>query len=221
MSHNVHPKIYRIGEAKDWDARGFYGKNIPQYLEEDFIIKRFLRKQLKDTGVENIEIERSKSEAKIIIKSSRPGLVIGRGGKGVEKLKNMLEEKLAREKKRRNLSKSSPRIKIEIKEVRNPWVSASLSAQWIARQLEKRMPFRRVIKRALNKIESNKEVKGVRIEVAGRLNGSEIARTEWLSSGRLPRQTIRADIDYALEEAYCKYGVIGAKVWIYKGERGE
>jgi len=217
MSHKVHPKIYRIRELKDWNTRGFYGKNMAQYLEEDIIIKDFLREKLKTAGVESIEIERAKDRVIIIVNTSRPGLVIGRGGEGVEGIKRGLVRKLLKKKKvtRKNL----PQMKIEIREVRNPWVSPSLVAQWMAEQIERRTPYRQVLKRALNKVMANKEVKGARVEVAGRLNGLEIARTEWLKSGRLPRQTLRADIDYAFKEAYCRYGVIGIKVWIYKGEK--
>ncbi len=220
MSHRVHPKIYRIQDLKDWNSRGFYGKKMPQYLKEDYIIKNFLKEKLSEAGVENIEIERSKDDVKIIINTSRPGLVIGRGGEMVEKIKKELANKLTKAKKK-DEDKSLPRMKIEIKEVRNPWISASLVAQWMAEQIEKRTPFRQVLKRSLNKVEPNKEVKGVRIEVSGRLNGLDISRTEWVKSGRVPRQTLRADIDYAFEEAYCRYGTIGIKVWIYKGERIE
>ena len=144
----------------------------------------------------------------IIISTARPGLIIGRGGEGVEALKKALEKFL-----------EEKEIRIEIREIRNPWLSAELAVQYIAQQIEKRVPCRRVIKQVLDKIMSQKEVKGARIEVAGRLGGSEIARRQWLKEGRLPRQTIRADIDYAQGGAYCTYGVVGIKVWIYKGEK--
>lgn len=218
MAHKVHPKSFRLKRMKDWKTRGFYGKNTSKYLEEDFLIKKFLSKKLEEGGVESIEIEREQDNVKIIIRSSRPGLIIGRGGKGVEKLNKLLEKYLKKEKKKRGKKVSLPQIKIEIKEVRNPWTSAPLTADWITQQIEKRVPFRKVLKRAINKVFSNNEVKGVRIELSGRLNGSEIARTEWLKKGRLPRQNLRSDIDYSLQEAYCKYGTIGVKVWIYKGE---
>jgi small subunit ribosomal protein S3 len=219
MSHKVHPKIFRIKRTKDWDSRGFYGKKISQYLEEDFIIREFLKKKLKDASIENIKIERSANQLRIIIRTSRPGLIIGRGGEGINKLKEMLQHHLTRKKKTPQMA--SREIKLEIAEVRNPWVSASLSSQWIAQQIEKRVPYRRVLKRALDKITTAKEVKGARVEVSGRLDGIEISRTEWLKKGQLPRQTIRADIDYAKAKAYCTYGVVGVKVWIYKGERFE
>lgn len=215
MSHRVHPKIYRIRGIEDWNSRGFYGKKMAQYLEEDFLIKEFLRKKLAEASVGSIEIERSVNKLNIIIKTARPGLIIGRGGEAIEKLKKMIDKELLRLKS----SPISKDIKLEIREIKNPWISASLIAQWIAQQIERRVPYRRVLKRALDRIITNKEIKGARVEVAGRLNGVEIARTEWLKEGRLPRQTLRADIDYAFFEAYCTYGVIGVKVWIYKGER--
>jgi len=259
MAHKVHPKSYRIKETKDWDSRGYYDKYPARYLEEDFRIREFLRKKLGKIGIEKIEIERFPNKINIIIFSARPGLIIGRGGEGVEQLKRELEQKAFRklslislpaevsvgkktmtEKEKKELRKkeiissiSRPplgigdsldkkkEIRIEIREVRNPWTSANLSAQWVAQQIEKRVPHRRVLKQALSKISPHKEIKGVRIELSGRLDGKEIARRAWVSTGRLPRQTLRADIDYAKAEAYCTYGVVGIKVWMYKGEKFE
>ena len=216
MSHKVNPKTFRIKGIEDWDSRGFYGDNFPQYLEEDFKIREFLEKKIGTLGVENIETERSSGKITIIVSSARPGLIIGRGGEGIEKLKNEITEMLFSSKKTKANKKT---LKLEIKEVKEPWASASLSAQWVVQQIEKRFPFRKVLKRAIDKIMMVKEVQGVRIDVSGRLGGAEIARREWLKKGRLPRQTIRANIDYALKEARCTYGTIGVKVWIYKGEK--
>ena len=217
MSHKVHPKIFRIQEMKDWKSRVFYRKNFSQQLEEDFRIREFLKKKLKESSVEDIEIEKSTNKLNIIIKTARPGLIIGRGGEGIMKLKEMLKKELVRKKK--TSQTNAQEIKLEIREVKNPWLTASLSAQWIAQQIEKRIRYRRVLKKALDRITTNKEVKGARVEVSGRLDGIEISRKEWLKKGQLPRQTIRADIDYAQAEAYCTYGVVGVKVWIYKGEK--
>ncbi len=252
MSHKVHPKAYRIKETADWNSRGFY-KNPAESLEEDFKIREFLTKKLKKAGVEKINIERFSNRLNIVIFSSRPGIIIGRRGEGVESLKKELTRLITKvnneqrkkqffkkklERKSRPLSENkketkrdkslveglSPKIKkrelrIEIKEIRNPWLSAVLSAQWIAQQIEKRVNHRRVMKQAISKISANKEIKGVKVELSGRLNGVEIARREWLRKGRLPLQTIRADIDYASLGAHCTYGMIGVKVWIYKGEK--
>lgn len=244
MAHKVHPKAYRIKEITDWNSRGYYREPL-KYLEEDFRIREFLKKKIGKLGVEKIEIERFPGKLNIIIFSARPGLIIGRGGEEIERLKKELEQSVLKkiktvkkiEKKKKEGKKKKEEggpafvqpsgtpedkageIKLEIKEIKDFWTSANLSAQWVAQQIEKRMPFRRVLKQALSKILAHKEVKGARVEVAGRLNGAEMARREWVSSGKLPRQTIRAEIDYAKAEAYCSYGVIGVKVWIYKGER--
>ncbi|MBI2038430.1 MAG: 30S ribosomal protein S3 [Candidatus Nealsonbacteria bacterium] len=209
MSHKVHPKSFRIKEIADWQSRGFYGKKISQKLEEDFAIREFLKNKIGKLGVEKNEIERSANKINIIIYSARPGLLIGRGGEGIELLKKELEKKV--------FKNGKPEIKIEIKEVKSIWSSGPLVAQWMASQIEKRVSFRRVLKQARDKVMITKGVEGVRVELAGRLDGSEIARTEWLKSGKLPKQTIRADIDFAKEKAHCTYGIVGIKVWIYKG----
>jgi len=209
-----------------FNTRGFYGSHMAQFLQEDFLIKDFLRKKLTEASVANIEIEHSANKLNIIIETARPGLIIGRGGEGVEKLKAEIEKRL----KDKNINpvrivpktpKRTYEIKIDIREIKNPWTSAALVAQMAAQQIEKRIPFRQVLKRSMDRVMQNKEVKGIRMEVSGRLNGIEIARREWLTLGRMPRQTIRADIDYAQTEAYCTYGAIGVKVWIYKGDRFE
>lgn len=221
MSHKVHPKSYRIRGTEDWNIRGFYGKKMPQYLEEDFLIKDFLRKKLAEASVSNIEIEHSANKLNIIIETARPGLIIGRGGGGVETLKTEVEKTIKRKIRSFGGQRAPREMKIEIREVKNPWLSAALVAQMAAQQIEKRIPFRQVIKKSIERVMTNKEAKGIRMEMAGRLNGIEIARREWLSQGRLPRNTIRADIDYAQDEAHCTYGKIGIKVWIYKGEKFE
>jgi len=235
MTHKVHPKAYRIKEINDWDTRGYY-KEPAKYLEEDFRIREFLKKKIGKIGIEKIEIERFPNKLNVIIFSARPGLIIGRGGEGVERLKKELEQKIVKKfevlldkeekemKKEPSFAKASEDkkgMKIEIREIKDYWTSASLSGQWVAQRLEKRIPYRRVLKQALSKILAPKEVQGARVEISGRLNGAEIARREWVSAGKFPRQTIRADIDYAKTEAYCSYGVIGIKVWIYKGEKFE
>jgi len=248
MTHKVHPKAYRIRRIDDWDSRGYY-KNPAKYLEEDFKIRKFLRKKLEKIGVERIEIERFPNKLNIIISSARPGLIIGRGGEGIEELKKELKKKIKidprkwnisefledkRKKKtkiktiieplsgkRENKAEDKRELRIEIREIKDPWTSAGLSAQWIAYRIEKRIHHRRVLKQALSKIMAHKEIKGAKVEISGRLNGAEISRREWSKEGQLPLQTIRADIDYAKARAYCTYGVVGIKVWIYKGEKFE
>lgn len=213
MAHKVHPKIFRVRETSDWNSRGFYESDFAQKLEQDFKIRQFLKKKIGKMGIERIEIERFPGKINVIISTIRPGFIIGRGGKGIEELKEELEREMFKDQKK------GEEIRLEVREIKSPWASATLTAQWMAQQIEKRVPYRRVLKQALSKVMSGKGVKGCRVQVSGRLNGVEIARKEWLQKGRLPRQTIRADIDYAHEEAYCTYGIIGIKVWIYKGDK--
>lgn len=208
MTHKVHPKIYRLQKLTDWASRWLDKKKLPQYLEEDFRIREFLNNKIGKLGVEKIEIERFSGKTTVIVFTSRPGLIIGRKGEGVEGLKREMERKLC----------LTVPLKLEIKEVKEPWSSASLAAQWMAQQIEKRIQYRKVLKQALEKIMASRISKGAKVEVAGRLDGTAIARSEWLKKGKLPRQTIRANIDYAQARAYCNYGTIGVKVWIYKGE---
>jgi len=215
MAHRVHPKAFRIKETTDWNSRGFYGKKFSEHLREDFEIREFLKKKLVNMAIEKIETERFPGKINVIITSVRPGLIIGRGGGGVGELKKELEKTL----KIKNISLPAKELRIEIREIKDPWLSASLVSQWIVQQIERRIPRRRVLKQALDKIMVHKTIQGARVEVAGRLDGATIARREWLKEGKLPRQTIRADIDFAQSEAYCAYGVVGVKVWIYKGER--
>ena len=222
MAHKVHPKAFRLRELADWNTRWLDKKKMPQYLEEDFKIREFLKKKIGKLGVEKIEIERFPGKIIIIISSARPGLIIGRGGEGIEILKKELEKILMHKRPlslKIGTTESKKEMKMEIREIKNPWSSAQLAGQWMAQQIEKRVRYRRVLKQALEKIMASKGVQGARVQVAGRLDGVEIARREWLKKGRLPRQTIRADIDFALTEVLCTYGIIGIKVWIYKGEK--
>lgn len=212
MSHKVHPTIYRLRDLKDWSSRWLDKKRFLHYLEEDFKIREYLEKKVKKLSVEKIEIERFPDKTVIIIYSARPGLIIGRSGAGIEEFKKQIKKKILK-------NKIKTEVKLEVKEIKNPWSSAVLSAQWIAQQIEKRANHKKTLKWALEKIMALKENKGARVEISGRLGGAEMSRREWLSRGNLPRQTIRAIIDYAEERAYCTYGVIGIKVWIYKGEK--
>lgn len=211
MTHKVHPKVFRIGQATDWKSRWFNFKEYKEWLKEDVVIRAFLSKKLRKFSVDSVEIERSPDLINIIINTSRPGLLIGRGGSGTEELKRQVKKLL------KIGDKDKKEIRIEIREVKNPAVSASLVGQEIAEKLERRIPFRRVIKESIKKIMENREARGAKVKVSGRLDGSEIARTEFLKKGEMPLQTMRAVIDYAEERAICTYGTIGIKVWIYKG----
>jgi len=213
MAHKVHPKAFRIKGIASWYSRGFYEKKFPSMLEEDYRIRTFLQKKLAKIGISEIEIERYANKLNIVIFCVRPGLIIGRQGQGIEELKKKLEKEIFEGKK------TGHDLRVEIREISNPWASSEYVGQSVAAQIEKRMPYLKILKQSLEKIMASKEVGGARIQVSGRLNGVEIARTAWLSKGRLPRQTIRADIDYALAEAHCTYGKIGIKVWIFKGEK--
>ncbi len=222
MAHKVHPKMFRIKEMADWYSRWFDKTMYAEALRGDFLIRSYLEKKLKEAGVDSIEIERFAMKIVVIINTARPGLIIGRGGSGIEELRKTLVAILEKDRKSRYREAKNVRkweIRLEIKEIKNPWDSASLTAQWVAQQLEKRMPFRKVMKQTITKVMANKQIEGVKIEVSGRLGGADIARREKLKVGRLPLQTLRARIDYALKEAKTTYGMIGVKVWFYKGEK--
>ncbi len=181
------------------------------YLKDDVAVRIFLNKKLKNMSVDRVELERGTDALNVIIFSARPGLLIGRGGTGVEELKNAIQKML----------KNKVSVRIEIQEVKNPEASAMIMAEFIVDQIEKRIPFRRVMKQTLAKIVASKQVKGAKILLGGRLDGAEIARSEHLEIGNLPLQTLRADIDYAKATASTTYGTVGVKVWIYKGEKFE
>lgn len=214
MSHTVHPYAHRLGIIRDWKSRWFASKgSYKKFLKSDILIRKFLEDRLRGMFVSNIEIERGQKTLRIVVETSRPGLIIGRSGEGAVKLKNdllSLREKLG--------IPTKEELKLDIKEVRYPETNATIVSQMIAEGLEKRMPFRRVAKQAVEKVMANKEVKGIKVEMSGRLGGAEMARVEKQKKGRVPLQTLRADIDFARNEARMSYGRIGIKVWIYKGD---
>ena len=209
MGHKVNPKIFRLGTVNSWDSKWFARRDYPKFLQQDIVVKSFLKQELKEASVAKIEIERSAGNMTVIIYSGKPGVIIGRGGQGIEELKKKIVKKL---------SDKKTTLNVNIKEVSNPAASAELAAQGIVADLEKRVSCRRAMKQAISKVEKT-DAKGVKIIVAGRLNGAEIARKETLVSGNLPLNTLRADIDYSQIIAKTIYGIIGVKVWIYKGEK--
>lgn len=218
MAHKIKPNSYRLGINKDWTSRWFLKKNAtPRLLEEDILIRKVIQNRISTAGIDRIDIERNSSSCKIIIKVSRPGLVIGRGGQGIEDLTKTIIAALV---KLRNIKNGKPSVPISlnVEEIKRTDVSAAITAQQIAWDLEKRLPFRRTIKKYLAGLMQNREAQGAKIQVAGRLDGNEIARREWLSKGKLPLTTLRANIDYAEATAFTTYGTVGIKVWIYKGE---
>lgn len=215
MTHVAHPYIQRIGVNRGWKSRWFTTNpaKFREYVRVDAALRKMLDKRLKGMSVDAIEIERSEKDIRIIIKTSRPGLVIGRSGEGINKLKKDIDLFLRKQK-----TSDNPELKIDIEEIRSPESSARIVGQMISEGLEKRMTFRRVMKQTAEKVMANRDVEGVRISLAGRLGGTDMARKEDLKKGRVPLQTLRADIDFARVEANLPYGVIGIKVWVYRGE---
>lgn len=209
MGRKINPFSYRLGNIRTWKSNWFNAGNYKEYLKNDIQVRTYLEKKLAKAAVESINIERSSNSITINISTARPGVVIGRGGTGAEDLKAEIATQVKPEK---------TDIKLNIIEVRNPELSAMLVAQSVAESLEKRSPFRRTIKQAIERTMQSKGAQGIKISVSGRLDGAEMARTEWLSQGKIPLQTIRADVDYAKYNAHTTFGVIGIKVWIYKGE---
>lgn len=215
MTHIVHPFAHRLGVIRDWKSRWF-AKTPAQYREAvcvDATIRRFLKKRLRGSYVTGVEIERNDKQVRVIIKTSRPGMVIGRGGEGSVKLTKEIETVIHK------VKGTGPRaVRLDIEEVRSPESQAAIVAYMVAEGLEKRQTFRRVLKQTAEKVMANRDVQGVRVAMSGRLGGAEMSRSEEIKRGRIPLQTLRADIDYAREVAYLPYGVIGVKVWIYRGD---
>jgi len=205
VGQKVNPIGYRLGYIKTWNSRWYAEKDYARLLHEDLKIRKMVKEKLSHAGVSKIEIERSGNQAKINIHTARPGIIIGRKGAEVDKFKSELESKTGRQ------------VYINIKEIRKPEVEAQLVAENIALQLEKRVAFRRAMKKAVQSA-LRLGAQGIKITCAGRLGGSEIARTEWYREGRVPLHTLRADIDFGLAEARTTFGQIGVKVLIYKGE---
>jgi len=205
VGQKTHPYGFRLGYNKTWRSRWFADRDYADLLHEDVELRRELKKRLRSAGVSVIEIERAANKLVIRIDTARPGIIIGRKGAEIDKLKTEVQNRTKRE------------VHIEIQEVHRPELNAQLVAENIALQLEKRTAFRRAMRKSVDSA-LRFGCKGIKVRVAGRLNGAEIARKEWYLQGRLPLQTLRADIDYGFAQAYTTYGVIGVKCWIYQGE---
>lgn len=205
MGQKVHPHGLRVGIIKDWDSRWYSKKDFADQLLEDFKIRKYIKKKLFTSGISRIEIERAANRIRITINTAKPGMVIGKGGSGVDELKNQLDKMTGKQ------------VSINVIEIKNPDIDAQLVAENIASQLERRISFRRAMKQSISRALKS-GAKGIKTMVSGRLGGAEIARTEMYHEGTIPLQTLRADIDYGFAEAYTTYGRIGVKVWIYKGE---
>ena len=214
MSHSVHPYSHRLGIIRDWKSRWF-GKagQYQEFLKADVLLREFLEKKLRGFYVDSIDMERGQNSFKIIVRTSRPGMVIGRSGEGTAKLKSDILKFLSK------IKAEVPKVfNFEVEEIKNPDANAAILGHMIAEGLEKRLPFRRVIKQTIEKAMANRDVKGVKVTLSGRLGGADMSRVESLKQGQVPLQTLRADIDYGRGEAHTTYGKIGIKVWIYKGE---
>ena len=215
MSHSVHPYSHRLGVIRDWKSRWFSeNKSYRTSLKIDLLIRQFLVKELRTFYLADIQIERNRKTLHVIVKTSRPGMIIGRSGDGIAKLSQKVLDLL----KKNKIELIGQDLKLDIEEVKNPESNAAIVAMMVAEGLEKRLPFRRVLKQTLEKVLANREVKGAKIKLAGRLGGAEMARQEDLKKGQIPLQTLRADIDFAREKAHMTYGDIGIKVWIYRGQ---
>jgi small subunit ribosomal protein S3 len=206
LGQKTHPYGFRLGYNKAWKSRWFAKKEYADLLHEDVNLRKQLKDRLKSAGVDAIDVERAANKLVVRIYTARPGIIIGRKGSEIDKLKNEVQKRTNRE------------VHIDIQEVHRPELDAQLVAESIALQLEKRVAFRRAMRKAVDSA-LRFGCKGIKVRVAGRLNGAEIARKEWYLQGRLPLQTLRADIDYGTAEAQTTYGVIGVKCWVYQGEK--
>ncbi|TAN59863.1 30S ribosomal protein S3, partial [bacterium] len=205
MGQKVHPIGFRLGISKDWESRWYSGKNYAEFVHEDLKVRKFVKKRLFHAGIAKVEIERTANNMRVIIRTARPGIVIGKRGAEIDVIKKQLAALTGRA------------VDLDIVEVRKPDVEAQLVAENVALQLERRVSFRRAMKKAVTSA-LRMGAKGIKIMCAGRLGGAEIARTEWYREGRVPLHTLRADIDYGVAEGRTTFGVIGVKVLIYKGD---
>ena len=208
MGQKTHPLGFRLGITQTHRSSWFEtSTNYPATLEEDFKIRSYIEKELSLAGISRIEINRKSDQIEIEIHTSRPGIIVGRSGAGIEKLKESLTR----------ITRNTKQIRINVSELTRADGDAFIIAEFIAQQLEKRVAFRRATRQAIQKAQ-RANVQGIKVQVSGRLNGAEIARTEWVREGRVPLQTLRADIDYATKKAYTIYGILGIKVWVFNGE---
>ena len=205
MGQKVNPVGFRVGVTREWESTWFAGKNYPDFIMDDMKIRKFVKSRLQNAGVSRVNIERASQNCRINIWSARPGIIIGKRGSEVDRLKSDLEKITGQQ------------IHVNSTEIRRAEIAAQLVSENIALQLERRIAFRRAMKKAVNSA-LRFGAKGIKIQCAGRLGGAEIARTEWYREGRVPLQTLRADIDYGFAESHTTYGVIGVKTWIFRGE---
>jgi small subunit ribosomal protein S3 len=217
MAQKIKPNSYRLGINMPWSSRWFFKKNLRYLLQEDELIRKIIREKILAAGIAATEIERTGINIRVNVRAGRPGLIIGRGGKGIDDLKNAIV-KSVRALRARNAFPANFNLNLNIEELKRFEVSAPIVAQQLAFDIEKRLPYRRAMKRTLETAMQNHEIKGAKIKMSGRLDGNEIARTDWLAKGKMPLQTLRSRIDYGEATAFNTYGTVGIKVWLYKGE---
>ena len=219
MGQKIRPDSLRLGIVNSWRAHWFARKDFKNQLEEDEVIRKVIKERIASAGVVRVDIERNaNNNYRITIKAARPGLVIGHGGKGIENLTLQIDTALKKLMRKRNADKPSFSLSLNIEELKRSEASATYIAYLIAQDLERRMPTRRTIKKYVEFAMQNREVQGAKIKLSGRLDGAEISRRDWLARGKLPLQTLRANIDYGEATAFNTYGTVGIKVWIYKGD---
>ncbi len=211
MGHKVNPVGLRIGITNTWKSKWFSKKDYKKNVKEDIEIRAAIMKKWKSALVSDVEVERSPAMIRFIIKTARPGVLIGRGGSGISDIQNFIKVNFLKNRK--------TELKIDIQEIRSIEEDSSVIAQSLAEQIEKRMPFRRAMKTMLEQVYKNNNIKGVKIEMSGRLGGAEMSRREWSAKGTLPLHTLRAEIDFSRATAFTTYGTIGVKVWLCKGEK--
>lgn len=208
MGHKVHPKIHRTQVIYSWDSRWFSQKNYALFAKQDLAVRKYLMKKFKDANIDSISVERGPKNMTVTILAAKPGFIIGRSGQGLDSVRKYIETKILQ---------MGLKVKLQVKELRSPALSAMVVAQTIAAETERRVPFRRLMKQSIERV-MKAGGKGVKVKMSGRLNGVEIARTESLATGKVPLITLRSDVDYASVTAQTLYGAIGIKVWIYHGE---
>ena len=219
MGHKIKPNSLRLGILRGWNSRWIGDREkTRRFLEEDVLIRKIISSKLSQAGIVSINIERTVNAYRVFIKAARPGLIIGRGGKGIEDLNKEVIKSIVKLRKKNKISEAVPNISLNVSELPRGDVSAQVVAENIGSDLQRRFKFRRTIKKYLDETMAMRGVKGIKIKVGGRLDGAEIARVEWLTAGSLPLTTLRADVDYGESTAFTTYGTIAIKVWVYKGE---
>lgn len=217
MAQKVKPHAFRLGITVPWSNRWFFRRSLRYFIEEDYAIRTLIESRLKEAGIASIDIERTGDTVRVNIRASRPGFVIGRGGKGIDTLRVTVAEAVEALRKVNGVTKRVA-LALNVEELKRTEVSSAVVGQTIAAEIEKRKPYRMVMKRAIENVMQNHDVKGAKVKISGRLNGAEISRSDWLAKGRMPLQSLRAHIDYSEATAFNTYGTVGIKVWIYKGD---